>query len=161
MGFLDNIFGSHSDREIKRMMPIITAVEKYADQMAALSETDLQAQTARLKSRLADGESLDDILPEAFATVREASRRVLEMSHFKVQLIGGIVLHQGRIAEMKTGEGKTLVATLPVYLNALTGQRRARGHSQRLPGRPRQRMDGQDLPLPGPVGRTDRPWHEQ
>jgi preprotein translocase subunit SecA len=122
MGFLDKLFGSHSDREIKRMMPIITAVEKLAQPMAALSESELQAQTTKLKGRLAAGESLEDILPEAFATVREASRRVLEMYHYEVQLIGGLALHQGRIAEMKTGEGKTLVATLPVYLNALTGQ---------------------------------------
>jgi preprotein translocase subunit SecA len=122
MGFLDNIFGSHSDREIKRMMSIITSVEKLSDKMAAFSEAELQNQTSKLKSRLVAGETLDDILPEAFATVREASRRVLEMYHYQVQLIGGLALHQGRIAEMKTGEGKTLMATLPVFLNALTGQ---------------------------------------
>ena len=121
MGFLNNLFGTHSDREIKRMMPIITSVEKLSDKMAALTEAELQGQTNRLKARLVDGETLDDILPEAFATVREASHRVLEMSHYQVQLIGGLALHQGRIAEMKTGEGKTLMATLPVYLNALSG----------------------------------------
>ena len=121
MGFIDKLFGSHSDREIKRIKPLVEAVEKLDSQMAALSEAELQGQTARLKARLAAGESLDDILPEAFATVREAAKRVLEMKHYPVQILGGIVLHQGRIAEMKTGEGKTLVATLPVYLNALTG----------------------------------------
>jgi len=121
MGFIDKLFGSHSDREIKRIKPLVEAVEKFESQMATLSEDELKGQTARLKARLAAGESLDDILPEAFATVREASYRVLEMKHYPVQILGGIVLHQGRIAEMKTGEGKTLVATLPVYLNALTG----------------------------------------
>ena len=121
MGFIDKLFGSHSDREIKRIKPLVEAVEKFESQMATLSEDELKGQTARLKARLDAGESLDDILPEAFATVREASYRVLEMKHYPVQILGGIVLHQGRIAEMKTGEGKTLVATLPVYLNALTG----------------------------------------
>ncbi len=122
MGLIDKLFGTHSDREIKRIKPMVEAVEKLESQMAGLSEEDLKGQTVRLKARLAAGESLDDILPEAFATVREASRRVLEMKHYPVQIIGGIVLHQGRISEMKTGEGKTLVATLPVYLNALTGK---------------------------------------
>ncbi|MDD2457558.1 MAG: preprotein translocase subunit SecA [Eubacteriales bacterium] len=122
MGFIDKLFGSHSDREIKRIKPLVEAVEAFEGQLAALSEDELQGQTARLKARLAAGESLDDILPEAFATVREAAKRVLEMKHYPVQILGGIVLHQGRIAEMKTGEGKTLVATLAVYLNALTGK---------------------------------------
>ena len=122
MGFLEKIFGAHSDKEIKRIMPIVDQVEALAERYASMSEDELKAQTDLFKSRLADGESLEDILPEAFAAVREASRRVIGLYHYHVQLIGGVVLHQGRIAEMKTGEGKTLVATLPVYLNALTGK---------------------------------------
>lgn len=121
MSFLEKFFGSHSDREIKRLMPTIERIEKLADTFAAYSEKELHGVTGQLKERLVRGETLDDILPEAFAAVREASRRVLGLYHYRVQLIGGLVLHQGRIAEMKTGEGKTLVATLPVYLNALTG----------------------------------------
>ena len=122
MGFIQKIFGTHSEREIKRIMPLVGQVEALAGQYATLSEADLKGTTARLRQSLADGAALDDLLPDAFAAVREASRRVLGMYHFEVQLIGGIVLHQGRIAEMKTGEGKTLVATLPVYLNALAGK---------------------------------------
>lgn len=122
MGFLQKIFGTTSDREIKKIMPLVKATEALADQYAAMSETELRGRTAHFRDRLARGESLEDLLPEAFATVREASQRVLGMTHFEVQLIGGIILHQGRIAEMKTGEGKTLVATLPVYLNALEGK---------------------------------------
>ena len=122
MGFLDKLFGSHSDREIKRMMPIIQSVESLADRYRQMPEAELKSQTTALKARLEAGATLDDILPEAFATMREAAFRVLEMYHYQVQLIGGLALHQGRIAEMKTGEGKTLMATLPVYLNALTGR---------------------------------------
>jgi len=122
MGLIDKIFGTHSEREIKLINPLVDKIEALADSYAAMSETDLKAVTGILRNRLAAGESLDDLLPEAFAAVREASRRVIGLYHFRVQLIGGIVLHQGRIAEMKTGEGKTLVATLPVYLNALTGR---------------------------------------
>lgn len=122
MGFLDKIFGSYSDRELKRIYPIADKIEKLDAEYAALSDADLQAKTGEFKARLADGETLDDILPEAFAAAREAAWRVLGMKPFRVQLIGGIVLHQGRIAEMKTGEGKTLVAVLPAYLNALTGE---------------------------------------
>jgi len=121
MGFFEKIFGSHSDNEIKRIVPIADKIEALASQYAAFSEEQLKAQTGILRDRLAGGATLDEILPEAFATVREASRRVIGLYHYRVQLIGGIVLHQGRISEMKTGEGKTLVATLPVYLNALTG----------------------------------------
>ncbi len=120
--FIEKIIGSYSDRELKRIMPIVDEIEALEDKTRELSDEQLKARTAEFKERLAAGETLDDILPEAFATVREASDRVLGMRHFKVQLIGGIVLHQGRISEMKTGEGKTLVATLPVYLNALTGE---------------------------------------
>lgn len=122
MGFLEKIFGNYSDKELKRVMPIVEAVEELESEMKALSDEDLKAKTPEFKRRLSEGETLDDILPEAFAVVREASSRVLGMRHFRVQLIGGIVLHQGRISEMKTGEGKTLVATLPVYLNSLGGK---------------------------------------
>ena len=122
MGFLDKLFGSYSDRELKKINPIADAIEKLDAPYSKLSDAELRAKTDAFKQRLAGGETLDDILPEAFAAVREASWRVLGMKPFRVQLIGGIVLHQGRIAEMKTGEGKTLVAVLPAYLNALTGE---------------------------------------
>ena len=119
--FLKAMFGNYSKREVKRVQPIANKVLELEDKYAAMSESELKNMTAVLKERLANGETVDDILPEAFAACREASWRVLGMKHFPVQVIGGIVLHQGRIAEMKTGEGKTLVATLPAYLNALTG----------------------------------------
>ena len=122
MGLLDKIFGSYSDRELKKIYPIADAVEKLDKSYAALSDEELRAKTDEFRARLAAGETTDDILPEAFAAAREAAWRVLGMKPFHVQLIGGIVLHQGRIAEMKTGEGKTLVAVLPAYLNALTGE---------------------------------------
>ena len=113
MGLFDKIFGTHSERELKRIQPIVDQVLTLEERYAAMSEGELKNQTNLLKERLAGGETVDDILPEAFATIREAAWRVLEMKHYPVQIIGGIVLHQGRIAEMKTGEGKTLVATLP------------------------------------------------
>ncbi len=122
MGFLKSLFGDYSKRELKRIYPICDKVLELEDKYAKMSESELKAQTAVLKERLNQGETTDDILPDAFAVCREASSRVLGMKHFRVQVIGGIVLHQGRIAEMKTGEGKTLVATLPAYLNALTGR---------------------------------------
>ena len=122
MGLLDKIFGSYSERELKKIYPIADAVEKLDKTYAALSDEELRAKTDEFRARLAAGETTDDILPEAFAAAREAAWRVLGMKPFHVQLIGGIVLHQGRIAEMKTGEGKTLVAVLPAYLNALTGE---------------------------------------
>ena len=118
----NKIFGSYSDREVRRIQPIVTSINALESDYRELSDEELKYNTQWFKDRLAAGETLDDILPEAFATVREAASRVLNMRHFEVQLIGGIILHQGRIAEMKTGEGKTLVATLPVYLNALTGK---------------------------------------
>ena len=121
MGIFTKIFGSYSDRELKRITPIADKIEALSGEYAALSDGELKAKTAQFKERLSQGETLDDILPEAFATAREAAWRVLGMKPFRVQLIGGIVLHQGRIAEMKTGEGKTLVAVLPAYLNALAG----------------------------------------
>ena len=122
MGLLNKLFGTYSERELKRIYPIADAVEKLEGEYSALSDAQLQGKTMEFKERLANGETLDDILPEAFAAVREAAWRVLGMKPFRVQIIGGIVLHQGRIAEMKTGEGKTLVAVLPAYLNALAGE---------------------------------------
>ena len=121
MGLFTKMFGTYSERELKSIYPIVDKIEALADEYAAMSDAQLQAKTPEFKQRLADGETLDDILPEAFATVREAARRVIGLYPYRVQLVGGVVLHQGRIAEMKTGEGKTLVATLPAYLNALTG----------------------------------------
>ena len=122
MGFLKKLFGDYSSKEIKRIQPLVKKVLSYEEEYAALSDSELRAKTDEFKKRLADGETLDDLLPEAFAVCREASWRVLNMKHFPVQIEGGIILHQGRIAEMKTGEGKTLVATLPAYLNALSGK---------------------------------------
>ena len=122
MGAFDKIFGSHSDHEIKRIIPLVDKIDSLRPEMQKLSDDELRGKTQEFKDRLAKGETLDDLLPEAFAVNREAAKRVLGMEHFRVQLIGGIILHQGRIAEMKTGEGKTLVATLPAYLNALEGK---------------------------------------
>ena len=122
MGLITKIFGTYSERELKSIWPIVHKIEGMEEEYKALTDAQLQAKTPEFKERLANGETLDDILPEAFATVREAADRVLGMRPYPVQLVGGIVLHQGRIAEMKTGEGKTLVATLPAYLNALTGK---------------------------------------
>ena len=118
---IDKVFGTHSERELKRIYPIVDKIESLHDEYAALSDDALKAKTKEFKDRLAEGETLDDLLPEAFATVREAAKRVLNMEHYRVQLIGGIILHQGRIAEMRTGEVKTLVSTCPAYLNALSG----------------------------------------
>ncbi len=122
MNLVEKVFGTHSDRELKLIYPIIHKIEELRPQMQAISDEELRDQTRKFKERLAGGETLDDILPEAFAAVREAAKRTLNMEHYPVQLIGGIVLHQGRIAEMKTGEGKTLVSTCPAYLNALAGK---------------------------------------
>ena len=122
MSIISAVFGTHSDREIKRITPLVDKVMSLDEEYAKMSDKDLRNQTTVLKERLAAGETLDDILPEAFATIREAASRVLGIKPFRVQVIGGIILHQGRIAEMKTGEGKTLVATMPVYLNALSGK---------------------------------------
>ena len=120
MGLAQKLFGTHSQHELKRIAPIADKVESYRDTMMAYSDEELKGKTKEFKERLKKGETLDDILPEAYAVVREAGRRVLGMEHYRVQIIGGIILHQGRIAEMRTGEGKTLVCTLPAYLNALT-----------------------------------------
>lgn len=122
MGLFEKIFGSYSQRELKNIRPIVDRVLSLEDKYKAMSDRQLQEQTPALKARLAAGETLDDILPDAFAVCREAADRVLGMRPFPVQVLGGVVLHQGRISEMKTGEGKTLVATLPAYLNALEGK---------------------------------------
>ncbi len=122
MGIITKLFGTHSERELKLIRPIVDKIQSLRPQMQVLTDEQLRDKTDEFKDRLASGETLDDILPEAYAVVREASKRVLDMEHYEVQLIGGIILHQGRIAEMKTGEGKTLVATLPSYLNALEGK---------------------------------------
>ncbi|MBR1772056.1 MAG: preprotein translocase subunit SecA [Lachnospiraceae bacterium] len=122
MKLVEKVFGTHSSRELKRIAPLIDQIEALRPEMQALSDEQLRGKTEEFKKRLAEGETLDDLLPEAFATVREAGKRVLNMEHYRVQLIGGVILHQGRIAEMRTGEGKTLVSTLPAYLNALEGK---------------------------------------
>ena len=122
MKIIDKVFGTHSERELKRVYPLADKVDSWGPAMAALSDEELRGKTKEYKERLNNGETLDDLLPEAYATVREAAKRVLKMEHYRVQVIGGIILHQGRIAEMRTGEGKTLVSTLPAYLNALEGK---------------------------------------
>lgn len=122
MKIIDKIFGTHSERELKRIEPLADKIDELRPVMQALSDEELKAKTVEFKKRLSEGETLDDLLPEAFATVREAAKRVLNMEHYRVQMIGGIIMHQGRIAEMRTGEGKTLVATAPAYLNALEGK---------------------------------------
>ena len=122
LGFIKRFLGDNNDKEIARYRKVVEKINALEPQMQALTDDKLTGYTNKFRERLANGETLDDILPEAFAVVREGSRRVLGMRHFDVQLIGGMCLHEGRIAEMRTGEGKTLVATLPVYLNALTGE---------------------------------------
>ena len=122
MSFITKMFGDPNEKELKALRPIVDQINALEDEMKALTDEELRERTADFKEELANGATLDDILPDAFAVVREAGRRAIGMRHFDVQLIGGIVLHQGKIAEMRTGEGKTLVATLPAYLNALTGK---------------------------------------
>ena len=122
MGIIDKMFGTHSERELKRIEPIVKKIEGYRDAMGQLSDEELRGKTEEFKKRLADGETLDQLLPEAYAVVREAAKRVMNQEHYRVQLVGGVILHQGRIAEMKTGEGKTQTALLPAYLNALEGK---------------------------------------
>ena len=133
MGVFEKIFGTRSQREIKKIQPTVDKILALEDEYKALPEEALKAKTAEFKNRLDQGETLDDLLPEAFAAVREAADRVLGMRPYPVQLIGGIVLHQGRIAEMKTGEGKTLVAILPCLPKRADRQGRSRGHRQRVP----------------------------
>ena len=122
MGFMDRLLGNTSEQQIKKIRPLVKRINELEGSMQALSDEQLRAKTDEFRARLANGETLDSLLPEAFAVVREAAVRTIGQRHYDVQLIGGIVLHQGRIAEMKTGEGKTLVATLPSYLNALEGK---------------------------------------
>ena len=122
MKLFEKLFGTHSENELKRIYPIADRIEALEPEMKALSDDELKHKTVEFRERLQAGETLDDILPEAYAVVREAAWRAIGMRHYRVQLIGGIILHQGRIAEMRTGEGKTLVSTLPAYLNGLTGQ---------------------------------------
>ena len=122
MGLFSKVMGTHSEREVRRVLPIVDKIESLEPEMEKLSDEELRGKTAEFKKRLADKETLDDILPEAYAVVREASKRTIGLRHFRVQLIGGVILHQGRITEMRTGEGKTLVSTLPAYLNALEGK---------------------------------------
>ncbi|MBF1027819.1 MAG: preprotein translocase subunit SecA, partial [Lachnospiraceae bacterium] len=122
MSIIDKIIGTHSERELRRINPQVDAVMALQEEMWQKTDAELRERTDHFKRQLAEGSSLDDVLVDAYATVREAARRVLHMEHFRVQVFGGIILHQGRIAEMKTGEGKTLVSTLPAYLNALEGK---------------------------------------
>ena len=122
MGIINKVFGTHSERELKRIEPIIKKIESYREAMGQLSDEELRGKTEEFKKRLSDGETLDQLLPEAYAVVREAAKRVMNQEHYRVQLIGGVILHQGRIAEMRTGEGKTQTALLPAYLNALEGK---------------------------------------
>ncbi|MBQ2641659.1 MAG: preprotein translocase subunit SecA, partial [Lachnospiraceae bacterium] len=122
MSVFDKLFGTHSQRELKRIEPLVNQIEGLRPQMQALTDGELRGKTEEFKKRLSEGETLDDLLPEAYAAVREGAKRALGMEPFRVQLIGAIILHQGRIAEMRTGEGKTLVATMPAYLNALEGR---------------------------------------
>ena len=150
------LFGSANDRRIRGYQPRVDAINALEPELSKLSDDELRARTAAFKKELAEGKTLDDILVPAFATVREAGKRTLGQRHFDVQMIGGMILHEGGIAEMKTGEGKTLVATLPVYLNALSGKRRARRHRQRLSRQARLRVDGSDLWLPRADYRRNR-----
>ena len=121
MNIVEKLFGTHSERELKLIEPIVKKIESLREEMVALSDEELRGKTTEFQKRITEGETLDSIMPEAYAVVREATRRVLNQEHYRVQLIGGIVLHQGRIAEMKTGEGKTQTCLLPAYLNALEG----------------------------------------
>ncbi|MEI7905142.1 MAG: preprotein translocase SecA, partial [Candidatus Firestonebacteria bacterium] len=122
LGFLTKVFGSSHEREVKKLLPLVEQINSFEPAIKKLSDEQLKAKTPEFKDRLSKGATLEDLLPEAFAVVREASIRSIGLRHFDVQLMGGVVLHRGNIAEMRTGEGKTLVATLPVYLNALTGE---------------------------------------
>jgi preprotein translocase subunit SecA len=150
---LGKVIGTKNERELKRLSERVVEINALEAEMQVLKDADFPIRTARFKERIANGEPLDNLLPEAFAVCREAGRRTLNMRHFDVQLIGGMVLHEGKIAEMKTGEGKTLVATLPVYLNALEG----RGDCERLPGQARRRLDGPYLSALGPERGRDCP----
>ena len=149
MGFLSKLLTMGEGKQLKRYQAKVDKINALEPEFQALSDEELAAKTQEFRERYAAGESLDDLLPEAFAAVREASVRTIGLRHFDVQLIGGMALNEGQIAEMKTGEGKTLVSTLAGYLNAIPGQQRAHRDRQRLPGPARLRVDGPDLPLPG------------
>ena len=153
---LAKVFGTKNEREVKAMRPLVQTINDLEPEIQQLSDEELAAKTVEFREQLAQGASLDDLLPEAFAVVREAGRRTLNMRHFDVQLIGGMVLHRGKIAEMKTGEGKTLVATLPVYLNALEGKGVHVVTVNDYLATPRFRMDGPHLQVPGPDRRRHR-----
>ena len=148
MSVFTRVLRAGEGKKVRRLAELVPLINELEPEMESLSDDALAHRTVDFRERYANGESLDDLLIDAFATVREAAWRVLGQRHFDVQLMGGMALHFGWIAEMKTGEGKTLVSTLPVYLNALSGQGRARHHRQRLPGRPRRRLDGPGPPLP-------------
>ena len=158
---IQRIVGSKNERELKRVRPLVDTINELEPDMRSLTDRELRTKTDEFRKRLSQGETLDDLLPEAFAAVREASCRTLGMRHFDVQVIGGIVLHQGKIAEMKTGEGKTLAATLAAYLNALHRQGRPHRHGQRLPGPQGPGLDGPDLRVPGAHRRRDPARHGQ
>ena len=150
MTIVDKLLRAGEGKRLKTLERQVGEITALEPQISALSDDELRAKTDEFRERLADGETLDDIMTEAFAVVREASKRVLGMRPFDVQVMGGIVLHEGDIAEMKTGEGKTLVAVMPMYLNALAGPGRPPGDGQRLPRQARLRVDGADLRVPRP-----------
>ena len=157
-GVLKKIFGSQNERDLKKIAPIVDEINGFEPEIRKLSDDQLRGKTAEFKQRLENGEELDDLLPEAFAVAREASARILGMRPFDVQMIGGIVLHQGRISEMKTGEGKTLVATMPIYLNALSGKGvHLVTVNDYLAKRDSEWM-GQIYKFLGPDGGLHRPW---
>lgn len=145
MGFLDKLLGSTSEAQVKKLMPMVKRINEMEGSIEALTDKELRAKTDEFRARLNNGETEDDLLPEAFAVVREAAKRTIGQRHYDVQLLGGIVLHQGRIAEMKTGEGKTITKTLPAYPQRPLRPRRAYSHRERLPGGARRPVDGQDI----------------
>ena len=161
LNFIQKIFGTKNERELKRIAPLIDEINRFEPAIQKLSDEALRAKTAYFREKLANGVALDDILTEAFAVVREAAWRTVAMRPFDVQLIGGIVLHEGKIAEMKTGEGKTLAATMPLYLNALTGKGCSAGYRERLPGQARCILDGADLQISGTLRRNHRAWPDR
>lgn len=145
MGFLDKLLGSTSEAQVKKLMPMVKRINELEGSMEALTDKELRAKTDEFRARLNNGETEDDLLPEAFAVVREAAKRTIGQRHYDVQLLGGIVLHQGRIAEMKTGEGKTITETLPGLSERPVRPRRAYSHRERLSGGARRPVDGQDI----------------
>ncbi len=161
MSVFTKVLKAGEGKKVRRLAELVAPISELEPEMQALSDAELTHKTVEFRERLDQGETLDDLLIEAYAVVREAAWRVLGQRHFDVQLMGGMALHFGWIAEMKTGEGKTLVSTLPVYLNALDRARRARGDRQRLPGHPRRRVDGPAPSLAGADRRPDRGGHRR